>query len=83
MIAFINGIGFCQQIVKGGVRGGNALLAYNAAMVILGLALLKGPSNSGTWGARMVQFGIACIFAVAMMRLLMPLTKRRRSIPAS
>jgi len=83
LIAFIIGIGFGQQIVKGGVRGGNALLAYNAAMVILGLALLKGPSNSGTWGARMVQFGIACIFAVAMMRLLMPLTKRRRSIPAS
>ena len=53
--------------MKGGVRGGNALLAYNATMVIFGLALLKGPSNSGTWGARVVQFAIACTFAVGMM----------------
>lgn len=72
LITFIIGIGFALQIVKGGVRGGNALLAYNATMVIFGLALLKGPSNSGTWGARVVQFAIACTFAVGMMRLLMP-----------
>jgi hypothetical protein len=41
------------------------------------LALLKGPSNSGTWGARVVQFAIAVIFAVGMMRLLMPLARRK------
>jgi hypothetical protein len=61
------------------VRGGNALIAYNATMVIFGLALLKGPSNSGIWGARVLQFGIACTFAVAMMRLLWPLLDRRSS----
>ena len=83
LITFIIGVGFGRQIVKGGVRGGNALLAYNATIVIFGLALLKGPANSGTWGARVVQFGIACIFAVAMMRLLMPLAKRRNAIPPS
>jgi hypothetical protein len=84
LITFLIGTGFAQQIVKGGVRGGNALLAYNATMVIFGLALLKGPANSGTWGARVVQFAIATIFAVGMMRLLMPLTRRRRRVrPAS
>ena len=75
LITFIIGFGFAVQIAKGGVRGGNALLAYNATMVIFGLALLKGPANSGTWGARVVQFAIACIFAVGMMRLLWPLTE--------
>ena len=79
LITFIIGSGFALQIVKGGVRGGNALLGYNAAMVIFGLALLKGPSNSGTWGARVVQFGIAVTFAVGMMRLLWPRLTRRRA----
>jgi len=77
LITFIIGFGFALQIVKGGVRGGNALIAYNATMVILGLALLKGPSNSGTWGARVVQFTIACTFAVGMMRLLWPRERQR------
>ena len=79
LITFIIGLGFALHIAKGGVRGGNALLAYNATMVIFGLALLKGPSNSGTWGARVVQFAIATIFAVGMMRLLWPRLKRRPS----
>ena len=48
------------------------LLAYNATMVIFGLALLKGPANSGTWGARVVQFAIACTFAIGMMAILWP-----------
>jgi hypothetical protein len=77
LITFIIGFGFALQIVKGGVRGGNALIAYNATMVILGLALLKGPANSGTWGARVVQFTIACAFAVGMMRLLWPRAKAK------
>jgi hypothetical protein len=77
LITFIIGFGFALQIVKGGVRGGNALIAYNATMVILGLALLKGPANSGTWGARVVQFTIACTFAVGMMRLLWPRERQR------
>jgi hypothetical protein len=77
LITFLIGIGFALQIVKGGVRGGNALLAYNATIVILNLAILKGPGNSGVWGARIVQFGIACAFAIGMMRLLWPLLNRR------
>ena len=77
LIVFLIGMAFGLQIVKGGVRGGNALLAYNATLVIFGLALLKGPSNSGTWGARVVQFAIACTFAIGMMRLLWPLLSRK------
>jgi len=76
LITFIIGVGFALQIAKGGVRGGNALLAYNATMVIFGLALLKGPANSGAWGARVVQFAIAVTFAVGMMRLLWPRLQR-------
>jgi hypothetical protein len=78
LITFVIGAGFGSVIVKGGPRGGAALVGYNATMVIFGLALLKGPSNSGTWGARVVQFSIACTFAIGMMILLMPLTRRRR-----
>jgi len=68
-------VGFAREIAKGGVRGGNALIAYNATMVIFGLALLKGPANSGTWGSRVVQFGIAFIFATGMMSLIWPRLK--------
>ena len=72
LITFVIGVAFAAQIAKGGVAGGNALLAYNATIVIFGLALLKGPQNAGTWGARVVQFTIACTFAVGMMTLLWP-----------
>jgi hypothetical protein len=78
LITFIIGTGFAAEIVKGGARGGAALLAYNATVVIFGLALLKGTSNSGTWGARVVQFGIAYTFAVGMMILLLPLARGRQ-----
>ncbi len=79
LIFFLIAVGFALQIVKGGPRGGVALVAYNATIVIFGLALLKGPSNSGTWGSRVVQFAIASLFAVGMMTLLLPLSKRSRA----
>ena len=77
LVTFLIGAGFAAQIVKGGVRGGNALIAYNATMVIFGLALLKAPSNSGIWASRILQFGLASLYAVAMMRLLWPVLDRR------
>ena len=79
LIFFLIGIGFALEIVKGGPRGGVALVTYNATIIIFGLALLKGPSNSGTWGARVVQFAIASLFAVGMMSLLLPMAIRKRS----
>ena len=77
LITFLIGVGFALEIAKGGVRGGNALLAYNATMVIFGLAILKGPANSGTWGARLVQFTIACLFTIGMITLLWPRLKAK------
>ena len=77
LLMFLIGAGYAAYIVKGGVRGGNALIAYNATIVIFGLALLKGPGNSGIWGSRVLQFGLATLYAVAMMRLLWPLLERR------
>lgn len=81
LISFIIGVVFAFQIARGGVRGGNAALVYNQTMVIFGLAILKGPMNSGTWSARLVQFGIASVFAVGMMYLLLPRVKAKSDAP--
>jgi hypothetical protein len=70
---------FGFQISKGGARGSNAELAFNATMVIFGIFVLKGDANAGAWYARMVQFFIGCSFAVGMMALLWPRLKVRRT----
>jgi hypothetical protein len=75
LISFLIAFGFAIQIVKGGARGGNALLGYNAAMIIFGIALLKGQDNAGTWSVRVLQFALAGVFAVGMMALLWPRKK--------
>jgi len=72
LILFVIAVGFSNLIVDGGIRGGNALLSYNMAVVIFGLALLKGADNAGVWITRLLQFGIACAFAVGMMQVLWP-----------
>ena len=77
LLTFIMSALFAREIVKGAAWGANALLAFNATTVIFGLLILKGPGNSGTWFARLVQFGIACIFAIGMMWLLWPRMRSR------
>jgi hypothetical protein len=79
LIVFILSMWFGYQISKGGVRGSNAELAFNATMVIFGLFLLKGDTNAGAWFARLVQFFIGCSFAVGMMALLWPRLEQRRA----
>ena len=69
LIVFLISFGFAVQIAKGGAAGGNALIAFNATMIILGLFILKGPANEGTFSARLVQFALACLFAIGMMTL--------------
>jgi len=76
LVTFIITFAFGTVISKGGPKAGAALLGFNATMVIFGLAILKGPENAGVWGARLVQFMIAILFAIGMMTLLMP---RKRS----
>ena len=72
LITFVITFAFGTVISKGGPKGGAALLGFNATMVIFGLAILKGPENAGVWGARLVQFMIAILFAIGMMTLLLP-----------
>lgn len=79
LIVFILSMWFGFQISKGGARGSNAELAFNATMVIFGIFVLKGDANAGAWYARMVQFFIGCSFAVGMMALLWPRLKARRT----
>jgi len=83
LITFILSMWFGYQISKGGVRGSNAELAFNATMIIFGIFILKGDANAGAWSARIVQFLIGCSFAVGMMALLWPrLEQRRAKMPA-
>lgn len=72
LITFIMSMYFGYQISKGGIRGSNAELAFNATMIIFGIFILKGDANAGAWAARIVQFFIGCSFAVGMMALLWP-----------
>ena len=76
IITFLIGCAFASHIARGGAYGANSLLGYNASIVIFALALVKGTENSGTWGSRVVQFAIACLFAVGMLQLFMPLALR-------
>ena len=79
LITFIMSMWFGYQISKGGVRGSNAELAFNATMIIFGIFILKGDANAGAWTARIVQFFIGCSFAVGMMALLWPRLEQRRA----
>lgn len=83
LIVFIMSVYFGAKISQGGRAGSNAELAFNAAMIIFGLFILKGDSNSGAWLARMVQFFIGCAFAVGMMALLWPRIKAAQSKSAA
>lgn len=77
LITFIITFGFGSLISRGGPKAGAGLLGFNATMIIFGLAILKGPGNEGVWGARVLQFMIAVLFAIGMMTLLMPRPKPR------
>ena len=63
---------FAIQMQKGGPQAPVMLLTLNQTLIILGLALANGSSNSGLWGTRLLQFGLACAFAVGMMTLILP-----------
>ena len=79
LITFLLSVWFGVLIARGGVKGSNAELAFNATMVVFGLFVLKGDANAGAWTARIVQFFIGCSFAVGMMALLWPRLEKRRA----
>ena len=71
-ITFLVALLFAIPIERGGPAGGVALVTFNQAIVLFSLALVPGDGSPGLWITRLVQFGIACIFAVGMMSLLFP-----------
>lgn len=72
LITFLIALFFGLQVERGGPRGAVGLITFNQAMVLFSLALAPGGSSAGLWGTRLLQFGIACVFAVGMMSLLWP-----------
>ena len=79
LITFILSMWFGFMISRGGIKGSNAELAFNATMIIFGLFILKGDANAGSWSARIIQFVIGCSLAVGMMALLWPRLEKRRA----
>ena len=78
LVTFIVAFLFAGPVERGGPAGAVALITFNQAVVLLSLALAPGGSSSGLWLTRLVQFGMACTFAVGMMSLLLPRLKTVR-----
>lgn len=72
LLVFLITAMFAMQLEKGGPSAPVALLTLNQSLIIFGLALAQGSSNAGLWATRLIQFAIACLFAVAMMTLFFP-----------
>ena len=81
LISFLVALLFAIRIERGGPGGVVGLITFNQAVVLFSLSLMPGGSSPHLWLTRLVQFGIACTFAVGMMSLLFPLLnslERRR-----
>lgn len=77
LVVFLIALLFAVRVERGGAAGTVALITFNQAIVMLGLALMPGGSSAGLWATRLVQFGSACLFAIGMMALLLPRVARR------
>jgi len=82
LITFLVALIFAVRVERGGPGGAVGLITFNQAIVLFSLALAPGGSGTGLWVTRLVQFGIACLFAIGMMTLLWP-RLRRLERPAS
>jgi hypothetical protein len=60
---------FGQRILAGGPGGAVALIACNAMLIILSIAIASGPGPLSTWLTRVFQFALAGAFATGMMTL--------------
>jgi hypothetical protein len=81
LIGFLMASLFASRIERGGPGGAVALITFNQATVMFSLALAPGGSDPGLWVTRLVQFGMACTFAIGMMTLCLPPAGRRRLAP--
>ena len=77
VITLLMALMFAQRIQRGGPGGSVALITLNQALVMFSLSLVPGPSSPGLWASRLLQFGVACAFGVAMMYLLFPASTPR------
>jgi hypothetical protein len=82
LITFLIAVIFAIRIERGGPGGAVGLITFNQAIVLFSLSLAPGGSGTGLWVTRLIQFGIACLFAIGMMTLLWP-RLRRLERPAS
>jgi hypothetical protein len=69
LITFLIAIAFAIWIEKGGPGAAIALLTCNSFLIILGTAIANPSSSSGVWITRLMQFALACLFAIGMMIL--------------
>jgi len=69
LLIFLIAIVFAIRIDKGGPRAAVALLTCNSTLIILGTAISDPSSSSGVWITRLLQFALACTFAISMMIL--------------
>lgn len=72
LITFLVALAFAVRIAGGGPAGAVSLITFNQAIVLFSLSLAPGGSSPGLWVTRLIQFGIACLFAIGMMTLLWP-----------
>ena len=72
MISLFIALLFGIRIERGGPGGAIGLVTFNQALVLFGLALESQGSSTGLWLSRLVQFAIACTFAIGMMSWLFP-----------
>jgi hypothetical protein len=81
VIIFLIATAFAIHIDKGGPRAAIALLTCNSTLIILSTAIANPSSSSGVWITRLLQFALACAFAISMMILVW--SKKPQSTPAT
>lgn len=69
VVTFLFALGYAARIEKGGPAAAIAVLACNTSLIILTNMIATATTSSGAWAARLLQFAIACAFAIAMMVL--------------
>jgi len=72
LVALLVGLLFGARIARGGPAGSIAVITFNQATVLFSLSLVPGGAAPGLWMTRVAQFGLAGLFAVAMLALLLP-----------
>jgi hypothetical protein len=72
LISLIVTLLFAQRLERGGPGAAVGLVTLNQAIIMFSLSLMPGSSSGGIWAARLLQFAMACAFAIGMMILLLP-----------